>query len=203
MSDRLQTRFVDLDQCFRQREGDISNYFQRYGYQAYARQNVEVFLRDRPDLQPLLARLDSVRGQLAKRAFDLPSPAHRDAWLRQLDQLRNDKEQLEADLTRAAKNFPALRPSPPSLRQVSKALPANAVLIDFLAYSSGIPLKERTGKGELKSHLLAFILGPDHDVVELIDLGPPAGEVRANLIRTFELLVLESGHRDNLRGAAP
>jgi shikimate kinase len=43
LSDRLQTRFVDLDQCFRQREGDISNYCQRYGYQAYARQNVEVY----------------------------------------------------------------------------------------------------------------------------------------------------------------
>jgi shikimate kinase len=43
LSERLQTRFVDLDQCFRQREGDISNYLQRYGYQAYARQNVEVY----------------------------------------------------------------------------------------------------------------------------------------------------------------
>jgi shikimate kinase len=43
LSDRLQTWFVDLDQCFREREGDISNYLQRYGYQAYARQNVEVY----------------------------------------------------------------------------------------------------------------------------------------------------------------
>jgi shikimate kinase len=43
LSDRLQTRFVDLDQCFREREGDISNYLQHYGYQAYACQNVEVY----------------------------------------------------------------------------------------------------------------------------------------------------------------
>jgi shikimate kinase len=43
LSDRLQTPFVDLDQCFREREGDISDYLQRYGYEAYARQNVEVY----------------------------------------------------------------------------------------------------------------------------------------------------------------
>jgi shikimate kinase len=28
LSDRLQTPFVDLDQCFREREGDISDYWQ-------------------------------------------------------------------------------------------------------------------------------------------------------------------------------
>jgi len=136
-----------------------------------ARQNAEIPLRDQPDLQPLLARLDSVRLQLAKRAFDLPSPAQRDAWLRHLDQLRNDREQLEADLARAAKGFPALHRSPLSLNQVRMALPRHAVLIDFVARSTWIQPKERTGKEEFKSHLLAFVVQPDRYEIRLLDLG--------------------------------
>jgi len=37
LKDRLSTPFVDLDMVFRERAGDISDYMQRRGYQAYAR----------------------------------------------------------------------------------------------------------------------------------------------------------------------
>lgn len=43
LSDRLNTSFVDLDRCFRECAGDISDYLQRCGYQAYARKNVDVY----------------------------------------------------------------------------------------------------------------------------------------------------------------
>ena len=43
LSDRLNTPFVDLDRCFRERSGDISHFLQRYGYQEYARENVDVY----------------------------------------------------------------------------------------------------------------------------------------------------------------
>jgi shikimate kinase len=43
LSERLNAPCVDLDRCFREREGDISDYLQRRGYQAYARRNVEVY----------------------------------------------------------------------------------------------------------------------------------------------------------------
>jgi shikimate kinase len=43
LADRLNRRFFDLDRCFVEREGDISDYIQRRGYEAYARQNVEVY----------------------------------------------------------------------------------------------------------------------------------------------------------------
>ena len=43
LADRLEVPFVDLDRCFFEREGDISDYLQRCGYEAYARQNVEVY----------------------------------------------------------------------------------------------------------------------------------------------------------------
>jgi shikimate kinase len=44
LSDQLNTPFVDLDTCFRECAGDISDYLQDYGYQAYARKNVDVYL---------------------------------------------------------------------------------------------------------------------------------------------------------------
>jgi shikimate kinase len=43
LSDRLNTPFVDLDRVFRERAGDISDYLQRCGYEAYARHNVDVY----------------------------------------------------------------------------------------------------------------------------------------------------------------
>jgi shikimate kinase len=43
LSDRLNTPFVDLDTCFRECAGDISDSLQHCGYQAYARKNVDVY----------------------------------------------------------------------------------------------------------------------------------------------------------------
>lgn len=40
---RLGITFVDLDQRFRTRAGDISQYIDRFGYSAYARENVETY----------------------------------------------------------------------------------------------------------------------------------------------------------------
>jgi shikimate kinase len=43
LSDRLNTAFLDLDEIFRDRAGDISDYLQSRGYQAYAHKNVELY----------------------------------------------------------------------------------------------------------------------------------------------------------------
>jgi shikimate kinase len=43
LAERLETVFVDLDQRFRARAGDISEYINRFGYEAYARENVETY----------------------------------------------------------------------------------------------------------------------------------------------------------------
>src|SRR5688572_30229936 len=40
---RLQLAFFDLDLRFRERAGDISEYIDRHGYRAYARENVETY----------------------------------------------------------------------------------------------------------------------------------------------------------------
>ena len=44
LAERLATTFVDLDQRFRERAGDISEYLNRCGYHAYARENVDAYL---------------------------------------------------------------------------------------------------------------------------------------------------------------
>ena len=43
LASRLQLSFLDLDMRFRGRMGDISQYIDRHGYQAYARENVESY----------------------------------------------------------------------------------------------------------------------------------------------------------------
>jgi len=40
---RLDIAFVDLDERFKTRAGDISEYIDRFGYSAYARENVEAY----------------------------------------------------------------------------------------------------------------------------------------------------------------
>lgn len=43
LASRLQLSFLDLDTRFRERAGDISQYIDRRGYEAYARENVETY----------------------------------------------------------------------------------------------------------------------------------------------------------------
>lgn len=53
IGERLGATVVDLDQRFADRAGDISEYIKRFGYDAYARENVETYrlvLQERRDL---------------------------------------------------------------------------------------------------------------------------------------------------------
>lgn len=43
LAERLRMRAVDLDRLFAERAGDISEYIGRFGYDAYARHNVELY----------------------------------------------------------------------------------------------------------------------------------------------------------------
>jgi len=53
LAERLGIAFVDLDRRFTDRVGDISEYINRFGYDAYTRENVETYrvvLQERKDL---------------------------------------------------------------------------------------------------------------------------------------------------------
>jgi shikimate kinase len=43
LAERLRVSFVDLDQYFRERVGDISEFIEKHGYGEYARENVESY----------------------------------------------------------------------------------------------------------------------------------------------------------------
>jgi len=43
LAERLDMPFIDLDKRFHEREGDISDYLRRCGYDPYVRRNVEVY----------------------------------------------------------------------------------------------------------------------------------------------------------------
>jgi shikimate kinase len=43
LAERLGLAFIDQDKCFTERHGDISEYLNRCGYDAYAHQNVEIY----------------------------------------------------------------------------------------------------------------------------------------------------------------
>ena len=43
IADRLEIPFTDLDACFADRVGDITEYINRFGYDAYAQNNVEIY----------------------------------------------------------------------------------------------------------------------------------------------------------------
>jgi shikimate kinase len=43
LAERLGIPFIDLDRCFATRSGNISAYIDRFGYDAYARENVETY----------------------------------------------------------------------------------------------------------------------------------------------------------------
>src|SRR5512144_811349 len=53
VAERLGIAFVDLDRRFADRAGDISEYINRFGYDAYTRENVETYrvaLQEKRDL---------------------------------------------------------------------------------------------------------------------------------------------------------
>jgi len=60
LAERLGIPFVDLDRCFETRAGDISGYINRFGYDAYARANVEALISlDHGGRSPCVAALSS------------------------------------------------------------------------------------------------------------------------------------------------
>jgi shikimate kinase len=60
LAEHLDVTFVDLDRRFASRIGDISEYIFRYGYDAYARENVETYCSlARGETRPTIVALSS------------------------------------------------------------------------------------------------------------------------------------------------
>jgi CHAT domain-containing protein len=126
---------------------------------------------DQPEVRPIVAQLAQVRARLAHLAFTTPDAARLVAWRRQLDALREQKENVEADLARRSAAFrqqqQAQRLVP---AEVAAALPDGIVLVDLYAYKDFSP--PEGGKGELRRELrlVAFISRRDRPLA-LVPLG--------------------------------
>ena len=131
----------------------------------------EGMARDQPELKPTLEELAGVRAQLAQLIFSTSVPAHRNAWRRQLETLRERKEVLETEL---ARHGAASRGAPQSVRiepeQVIAALPAGTALVDVVEYLHSSPPRAGQGKPGNERRLLAFVLQHNRPV-QCVNLG--------------------------------
>ena len=129
----------------------------------------------RPELAPLLAELQQVSSRLATLALAVPDAGQKDLWQRQLAQLGETKERLEAELARRSEEFAGER-RPASAAAVREALAEDVALVDFLEYAHFLPAP---GEPEAlpPQHLAAFVVRRDRPVVR-VELGPaqPAAE---------------------------
>jgi CHAT domain-containing protein len=129
-------------------------------------QNHERLSRDRPELKPVLEELASVRAQLAHLAFSAPTAAQRESWRKQLDALRERRDDLEAELGRKNADDQAGKPSARVRPEdVASALPAATALVDLIVYTHYS--RPPGGKGEFKgeSRLLVFVVQRERPVV--------------------------------------
>ncbi|HET6323185.1 MAG TPA: CHAT domain-containing tetratricopeptide repeat protein [Planctomycetaceae bacterium] len=129
--------------------------------------------RRRPELAPLTEQMRDIGARLAHLSFSTPDRSHREAWLKEISDLTEQKERVEQELANKSAVFRdgrlTTRPDPNALR---KLLPANAALIDILAYARSFSRKpdEKTRrKAELR--FVAFVLRRDAEI-RRIELGP-------------------------------
>jgi CHAT domain-containing protein len=126
---------------------------------AEARQRENRLGRDQPELAPSVEQLAQVQRQLANLAFRASPPGQGQAWRQKLDELREVKEDLEADLARRStsyrgqKQVEQLGPA-----EVAAALPTEVALVDFLEYTHFSTPQGGKGRFQIEQRLLAFVV---------------------------------------------
>src|SRR5262249_15976052 len=149
---------------------------------ATARQSDALLAPDQKRLSGLVEELRRTRTALARLSSARPDTVGaQEAWVKHFETLEEQKETLEARLTRQSEAYRlflrAVRGGPD---QVRVALPADAVLVDYLIYR---PLKLPGGGRSFslgESRVLAFIVRPDREpaCVPLGRLAPVEEAVR-------------------------
>jgi len=140
----------------------------------FARQIKDRLAQRRPELKSLLDELNTVRTRWATLALRVPEPKQREAWRRQVNELRNRKENLESQLARKSSAYRQagtlddLRP-----KSLAQQLAAGTVFVDFLVYTHFSPPINGKDNLQRQRRLLAFVLRRDAEPQRL-DLGPVA-----------------------------
>jgi len=131
-----------------------------------------LFYTDDPETLETFYELSRVRTQLSRLTFAQPAKKNLSTYRKRIDDLKGQKEKLEAKLSRLSQAFALNRKiAKADCEKLSKALPPNSVLVEF-ARVKMFDFKAKN-KGKWKpAHYLAFVLHAGNgENVGMIDLG--------------------------------
>jgi CHAT domain-containing protein len=166
--------------------------------QALARQRAIQASRDDQASAPLWSEFQTTSQRLAALTFATPTPAQQEAWRRQIRELSERRERLEAELSqksaafRGAKRLETLKGA-----DLQAVLPAGTVLIDVLEYWQITP-PAKPGKPSSERHVVAFVVQKDRALAR-VSLGP-AEPLNAAVSQWRQ--ALEGGGPESAAGAA-
>ncbi len=159
--------------------GDIYRHVLAWKGVVEAQHDEDRLARDQPELKETLAQLVQARARLARLAYTTPPDGQRQAWLQQLDALRDRKEEVESNLARTSSTFRRVHESRRlGSAEVAAALPAESALVDLFQYAYFSPPDGVTPRGE--GRFMAFVLRRGHPVV-VVPLGASRPIVEAVL----------------------
>ncbi len=123
-----------------------------------------------PSIAEQFNELQQVARQLVSLSRVVPA-VNPKAWRQRIDSLTDQKEKLEAQISRASSTFRDAQ-AESSFEDIQASLPDGGVLVDYLQFNQSRP-SETTAEWESTSSLLAIVLGKAGQP-RLIDLGPVA-----------------------------
>jgi CHAT domain-containing protein len=128
-----------------------------------------------PELQELVEKLRQARNSLAEEGFRQPAPGQEQAFRQRLQELRNERENLESELSRRSEPYRRLKQRKHlDAAQVAAALPAGVALIDLLEFSTL----------HKQDCLLAFVLRNDRPPQCVVFSDSPRPQYAATLWHT-------------------
>lgn len=127
---------------------------------------------DQPELQRLISEVKELRARYATKAFATPPPQQRANWAQELERLRNEKEDREAELASHPQRVSSGRAGTDvGMEEILAALPSDVTFVDFLEYDRFDPAQSQKFDSAGVNCLAAFVLRKG-STVRRFDLGP-------------------------------
>jgi CHAT domain-containing protein/Tfp pilus assembly protein PilF len=119
--------------------------------------------RMNPEDAALLERFNNVTAEISRLVLSSPPNAPPEQHQQRIESLKEEREQLEAEISRRSAQFRAAS-KPVTLEAVRAALPANSALLEFAAYKRFLPegITEKECFGE--SRYVVYVIRPSEDV---------------------------------------
>ncbi|HNC45674.1 MAG TPA: tetratricopeptide repeat protein, partial [Acidobacteriota bacterium] len=134
-----------------------------------------------PEVQKLMDDYATLTGQISVLTLRGPGKKKPEEHLANLNELEAQKEKLENDISRRSGEF-QVQTQPITLENIQKAIPSNAVLVEFAIYK---PYDSKKDTFETP-RFVAYVLNPQ-GVIRFVDLGDvePIDQVISTLRKTL------------------